>query len=401
MKFPASLAGVLTALALWAGQAAGADLDSAASRVVDAGEGIRLELALSAPLAYRAFLLDAPPRLVVDFFGDGPGRADVGGVDRSGRVVALGWGPIRAGWSRLVAQLDGPYRLSSAEERPDGAARLVIRLDPATPEDFVRLTAKHAEENGPGAMPQPAAVAKARRRQTGDAPLIVVLDPGHGGIDPGAEAGGASEAAIVLAFATELAAMLRRDGMSVVLTRQADVFVPLEARISIARAAGADVFLSLHADALAEGVAQGATVYTLSDKASDRASALLAQRHDRADLLAGVDLAGQDDVLAAVMMDMSRTETQPRSDRLARTLAASISAAGIRMLRHPIQQAGFSVLKSPDIPSVLLEAGFLSSRSDRARLEDPEWRKSLQMAIAAALRKWAVADAAEARLIRQ
>ena len=200
---------------------------------------------------------------------------------------------------------------------------------------------------------------------------------------------------------TELAAMLRRDGMSVVLTRQADVFVPLEARISIARAAGADVFLSLHADALAEGVAQGATVYTLSDKASDRASALLAQRHDRADLLAGVDLAGQDDVLAAVMMDMSRTETQPRSDRLARTLAASISAAGIRMLRHPIQQAGFSVLKSPDIPSVLLEAGFLSSRSDRARLEDPEWRKSLQMAIAAALRKWAVADAAEARLIRQ
>ena len=401
MKFPASLAGVLTALALWAGQAAGADLDSAASRVVDAGEGIRLELALSAPLAYRAFLLDAPPRLVVDFFGDGPGRADVGGVDRSGRVVALGWGPIRAGWSRLVAQLDGPYRLSSAEERPDGAARLVIRLDPATPEDFVRLTAKHAEENGPGAMPQPAAVAKARRRQTGDAPLIVVLDPGHGGIAPGAEAGGASEAAIVLAFATELAAMLRRDGMSVVLTRQADVFVPLEARISIARAAGADVFLSLHADALAEGVAQGVTVYTLSDKASDRASALLAQRHDRADLLAGVDLAGQDDVLAAVMMDMSRTETQPRSDRLARTLAASISAAGIRMLRHPIQQAGFSVLKSPDIPSVLLEAGFLSSRSDRARLEDPEWRKSLQMAIAAALRKWAVADAAEARLIRQ
>ncbi|MFZ1728366.1 MAG: N-acetylmuramoyl-L-alanine amidase, partial [Albidovulum sp.] len=233
------------------------------------------------------------------------------------------------------------------------------------------------------------------------APLIVVLDPGHGGIDPGAEAGGVSEASIVLEFATELAAVLRGSGMKVVLTRQADVFVPLEARISIARAAGADVFLSLHADALAEGVAKGATVYTLSDKASDRASALLAQRHDRSDLLAGVDLAGQDDMLASVMMDMSRIETQPRSDRLAQALATSIGAAGIKMHRHPLQQAGFSVLKAPDVPSVLLEVGFLSSKSDRARLEDPEWRKALQSAIFAALQDWAVADAAEAKLIRQ
>ncbi|MGB5069134.1 MAG: N-acetylmuramoyl-L-alanine amidase [Albidovulum sp.] len=401
MRLSQGLLYAMTAVMLWAVQAAGADLDIAASRVVDAGEGIRVEMALSAPVPYRAFLLDAPPRLVVDFTGLDLGQAQAEDMDQSGRVTSMRWGPIRAGWSRLVAELEGPYRMTSVEERSEGAAKVIIRLDPTTPQDFTLLTAKRIGDRGLWAMPRPAVVGTAKRRQTGDAPLIVVLDPGHGGIDPGAEAGGVSEASIVLEFATELAAVLRGSGMKVVLTRQADVFVPLEARISIARAAGADVFLSLHADALAEGVAKGATVYTLSDKASDRASALLAQRHDRSDLLAGVDLAGQDDMLASVMMDMSRIETQPRSDRLAQALATSIGAAGIKMHRHPLQQAGFSVLKAPDVPSVLLEVGFLSSKSDRARLEDPEWRKALQSAIFAALQDWAVADAAEAKLIRQ
>jgi N-acetylmuramoyl-L-alanine amidase len=189
--------------------------------------------------------------------------------------------------------------------------------------------------------------------------------------------------------------------MTVVMSREEDVFVPLESRISVARAAAADVFLSLHADALAEGEATGSTVYLLADAASDAASARLAERHDRADLLAGVDLAGQDDVVATVMMDMARTETQPRSDRLAAALVAAIGEGGGRMHRHPIQEAAFSVLKSPDIPSVLLELGFLSSESDRALLADPVWRAGMQEAIRAALGAWAEADAAEARLIRQ
>lgn len=150
--------------------------------------------------------------------------------------------------------------------------------------------------------------------------------------------------------------------------------MPLETRISVARRAGAHVFISLHADALAEGQAQGATIYTLSDDASDEASKTLAERHGRDDLLAGIDLSAQDDLVATVLMDMARTETRPRIDRLAKALQSSIKSSELRMHRKPIQEAGFSVLKSPDIPSILLEVGFMSSARDLKRLNDAEWR---------------------------
>ena len=176
--------------------------------------------------------------------------------------------------------------------------------------------------------------------------------------------------------------------------------MPLEARLSIARAAGADVFLSLHADALAEGQASGATLYILSEEASDKAAAKLAERHDRDDLLAGVDLTGQDDLVAQVLMDMARTETAPRIDRLAGALEVAIKAEGLAMHRQPRQAGGFSVLKSPDIPSVLIELGFLSSSRDLRRLTDPEWRTRMARAIRAGVMAWAAEDAALASLPR-
>jgi len=227
----------------------------------------------------------------------------------------------------------------------------------------------------------------------------VVLDPGHGGIDPGAERGEVKEADLVLTFARELKELMMRDGDTiVVLTREEDVFVPLETRISVARAAGADVFLSLHADAIAEGEAVGATVYTLSDEASDAAGKTLAERHDRADLLAGVDLTEQDDMVARVLMDMARTETEPRVERLADALVAAIQRQDLRMHRRPRQEAGFSVLKSPDIPSALLELGFLSSDRDLKRLQDKAWRAKMAAAVREGLRGWAKDEAARAGL---
>lgn len=389
-----ALAGDLSALAR---------LDPAASRVDDAGPGIAIDLAISQAVPYRTFLLADPPRLVADFSEVDFGPSRPAALDRSERVRSLGWGPVREGWSRLVAELDGPYRIESAEERvaETGEAEIRLRLVPEEANRFVAATAGGVPEAARWALPKPVVVAAPKRRQTGAAPLVVVLDPGHGGIDPGAEAEDVVEAEVMLGFARELAEVLRRGGMKVTLTREEDVFVPLEARISVARAAGADVFLSLHADALAEGEATGATVYLLADEASDTASALLAERHDRADLLAGVDLSGQDDLVATVMMEMARTETQPRADRLAGALVSAINASGGRMHRHPIQEAAFSVLKSPDIPSILLEVGFLSSEVDRRRLADPVWRAGFQEAILAGLRAWAIADAAEALLIRQ
>jgi N-acetylmuramoyl-L-alanine amidase len=314
--------------------------------------------------------------------------------------VALRTGRFRPGWSRLVMELAGPYGVTTAAMDTAGsAARVDLRLDPVSAQVFAAGVG--ALNQGDWALPDPAPVAEPKRRQTGDGPLMVVLDPGHGGIDPGAETGGLNEAGLVLTFALELKEALIRAGMRVELTRETDVFVPLETRISVAHAMGADLFLSLHADAIAEGVARGATVYTLADTATDEASATLAERHDRADLLAGVDLSEQDDLVATVLMDMARTETTPRTDRLADALVASIKGAKIAMHKRPRLAAAFSVLKSPDIPSVLLELGFLSSDRDLANLQDPDWRARMVAAIAAALADWAVADAAEALLLRQ
>ncbi len=280
--------------------------------------------------------------------------------------------------------------LSEMTTGPEGA-QIRLRLDPAEAAAFAEAAAlpEPAEWALPTAAELPPPVVR------GEGPVLVLLDPGHGGIDPGAERDGITEAGLMLTFARELKERLLRDGrFTVVMTREEDVFVPLETRISIARAAGAHVFLSLHADSLAEGEAQGATVYTLSEEATDEAAAALAERHERDDLLAGIDLTAQDDLVATILIDMARTETQPRTERLAGALVAAIKAADLRTHRKPHQQAGFSVLKSPDIPSVLLEVGFMSSDRDLKRLKDPEWRGRMADALVAGLAAWAAEDAA-------
>lgn len=367
-----------------------ARLDPANSSLRDGGAGIDLTLSISQPVPWRVRVLDEPPRVLLDFR-----EVDWRGIDKvaqgSAHVQTLRAGIFRPGWSRLVLAMDGPFSVTQAGMSTQQGTRVTVRLDPADPVDFA-VAAAQPEPDG-WALPDPVNLPKARPRSGG--PLVVVLDPGHGGIDPGAERDGLSEANLMLTFARELKEVLLRDGgFSVVLTRDEDSFVPLETRISIARASGADLFIALHADALAEGEATGATLYTLSADASDEAARTLAERHDRDDLLSGVDLTQQDDLVATVLMDMARTETSPRTDRLALSLQAAISAAGLKMHRHPIQQAGFSVLKSPDIPSILVELGFLSSSSDLARLKDTEWRAKMTGALRDGIKAWAADDAA-------
>lgn len=371
-----------------------ARLDVAQSRIVDAGSGLEVDLVISQSVPWRLRVLDQPARLVIDFR-----EVDWAGIEAlvpaSARVLALRAGVFRPGWSRLVLELSEPMLVRASEMQTEGAVTVHLRLEPATEAEFAAQAA--APEPDDWALPKAAVLPAAHFR--GNGPLKVVLDPGHGGIDPGAERDGAQEAKLMLTFARELKEALLRDGnFDVVMTRESNVFVPLEARISIARAAGAHVFVSLHADAISEGEAVGATVYTLAKDASDEASAALAERHDRDDLLAGVDLREQDDLVAEVLLDMARTQTTPRTDRLAAGLVASITAAGIKMHRHPHQEASFSVLKLADIPSVLLELGFLSSPRDLARLQDPEWRSKMAMAVRDALKAWAKEDATLAQL---
>lgn len=367
-----------------------ARLDAGASFVEERGQGVDISLSLSQPVPWRVRFRDNPPRLVLDVQEvDWTGVAGLfAKVDAITEVRA---GVFRPGWSRLVMQLKGPMALSLAEMSTQNDTRLRLRLDPALPESFA-VAASQPEPPGWG-MPNVTDLAKPPARIPGR--VIVVLDPGHGGIDPGAERDGQTEAALVLRFAREFKELLLRDGrFQVVMTRESDVFVPLETRISIARAADADLFLSLHADALSEGEAVGATVYSLSEDASDEASATLAARHDRDDLLSGVDLTAQDDLVATVLMDMARTETAPKIDRLADALVGAIKGAELKMHRLPHQKAGFSVLKSPDIPSLLLELGFLSSARDLARLNDPDWRAKMAEALRQGILTWADQEAA-------
>jgi N-acetylmuramoyl-L-alanine amidase len=393
---------LLAPAAVAQGLSALARLDPAASRIADeGGGGVTVELALTRAVPWRVRVADGPPRLVLDFREvDWAGLAQ---VPRHGaRTLEARGGRIAGDWSRLVVELAAPHPVALAEMRvaEDGAALVRVRLGPPDPAAF----AARAAEADPAAwrLPAPAVTAPPRPRQTGDRPLVIVLDPGHGGIDPGAEHGGVTEADLMLRFAFELRERLRRAGGSeVVLTREDDVFVPLDTRVAIAQAARADVFLSLHANALAEGEASGASVYTLAEEATDAAAAALAERHDRANLLAGVDLRGQDDLVARVLMDLARLETEPRSDRLAGAMVTAISAAGLPLHRLPRRAAAFSVLRAPDIPSVLFEIGFLSNPQDRARLTDAAWRGRMADAIVAAIADWAVADAAEAALLRQ
>lgn len=361
-----------------------ARLDPAASSVRDVGAEVVVEFTLSQPVPWRVRVLDDPPRLILDAREvDWSGLAGVS--ETSEAVAEMRAGPLRPGWSRLVLRLAGPMLAHTAGMSTQGPVRLTLHLAPADPAAFSERAALPEPQDW--ALPEPVALPAAPTRD--DGPLRVVLDPGHGGIDPGAEHEGAREADLMLLFAREVKeALLRAGGFEVVLTREEDIFVPLEERLTIARGAGADVFLSLHADALAAGEAEGTALYTLSADAGDAAARALAERHDRDDLLAGIDLSQQDDLVATVLMDMARTETAPRIRRLAAALEAAMLGAGVRMHPRPRQEGGFSVLKSPDIPSVLIEMGFLSSAADRERLYDETWRARLAGAILTGLAEW-------------
>jgi len=185
------------------------------------------------------------------------------------------------------------------------------------------------------------------------------------------------------------------------MTRDTDTFVPLQRRMTFARQAGASLMISLHADALEEDEARGASVYTLTTAAADAASARMAERHERGDLLGGVDLSDQDDRVATVLMDLARLETLPQSTRFADTLVASLRDAGVRMNSRPRREGRLAVLNAADFASVLVEVGFLSNPRDRERLSSPQGRAPLVAGIVDAVQRWVVDEAARAPLVRQ
>ena len=335
----------------------------------------RLIVDLSQKIEIRAFTLANPYRVVLDMpqvtFQFPPKAGEVG----RGLIKAYRFGLVMQGGSRMVidlarpAQVDMAFVLGAANDQP---ARLVLHLTATDREAFMRGVA--LESRAPeGSKPQTPPETKVN----GDSRPLVVIDPGHGGIDNGTRAAsGEMEKTIVLEFSSLLRDKIEKTGKyRVLMTRTDDTFVALGDRVQFARARQAALFISIHADALRrrEGDAQGATVYTLSERASDARAARLAEAENQADVIAGLDLSAEEKDVAGILIDLARRETKTFSVQFAHTVVGTLKNA-TRLHQHPLKSARFVVLKAPDVPSVLVELGYVSNRADLKSLISTEWR---------------------------
>lgn len=351
------------------------------------GRRTEVRLTLSSPLPWRAFTLADPPRMVVDF-GALDWSATRAARDDGALVAAARFGLLRPERSRMVLDLAEPARLREGEMTgdPDRGGVLRLLLEAQDPAAFAAAAGWPEDARPPAPPPPPRAV---------DGPPLVVVDPGHGGVDPGAIRGDVQEKDLVLRFSRDLAAALNASGRwRAVMTRQSDVFLSLRERVAFAEAAGAQAFLSIHVNALAEGEATGASIHTLSEIASTEEAAALASYENRSDVLAGVELAGEGDDVALALIDLSRRRTNAASRALARALIARLDGEVALLDGRAHSVAGFRVLKSPDIPSALVELGFMSTPQDLARIEDPAWRARFALAMLDALDAWKAGAAA-------
>ncbi len=375
------------------------------------GGATRFVLELEAGADYRLFVLDNPQRAVIDL----PTLSWPSSLAPSGRGVVKGWryGQFGSG-TRVVLDLNTAVKVVGTQLIPprDGnGARLVVDLAQTSQQEFAGLIGRNwggraaqdlqttavatpeptvtdmiarADRLNLDWCPKPPPLPAARRNM--DVRPVVVIDPGHGGVDPGAIAVTRKrEKDITLAVARQLATKLESSGYRVVLTRSRDIFVPLQGRVRIARDANADLFISLHADSVRNRDVRGATVYTLSDRASDAEAAELAESENRADTLAGLPAAGRDNTLADILTAMSYRASVNGARDLAGLVVSSLRESNIRLNDRPHRSAGFAVLKAPDIPSVLIEMGYLTSRSDADLLVTSAHQRKIAAAIASAV----------------
>jgi len=357
------------------------------SRVGGDDAQTRFVMDFSQKVALRAFTLADPYRVVIDLpqvtFNLPPKTGETG----RGLVKAFRFGLVMQGGSRIVMDVNKPVRIDKAfviEPAAGQPARLVVDLAATDRDSFMKTLAME------GRPLQAAAASGVERESTrkGDPRPIIVLDPGHGGIDNGAVAGnGAMEKDIVLEFSTALRDQLERSGKyRVVMTRTDDTFIPLVDRVRMARIRQAALFVSIHADAIGkgEGEAQGATIYTLSETASDAEAGRLAETENRADVIAGIDMSHEPGDVADILIDLAQRETKAFSLHFAKTLVADMKKVA-RMHKNPLKSAGFKVLKAPDVPAVLIELGYVSSKDDLKQLTSEAWRTKTAGAISSAI----------------
>ena len=355
----------------------------------------RFILDLDKTIPFRAFALADPYRLVIDIpqvsFRLPAGTGSTG----RGLVKAFRYGLVMPGGSRLVFDLTGPARITNSamlEPANGQPPRLVLELEETDAASFMQaLTAQSPPplkaDTSSVAPPQVAAPSTTRPGSPADTRPVVVIDPGHGGVDNGTRAGEETEKNLVLAFGLALRDRLEKSGKyRVVMTRTDDTFIPLDERVKVGRSHAAALFVSIHADYLShgEGEAQGASIYTVSDKATDAEAERLAESENRADAIGGVNLAQEPTDVADILIDLAQRETRTFSNRFARMLMGEMKSA-TRMHKNPLKSAGFRVLKAPDVPSVLVELGYVSNKGDLEHLTSDSWRTKTVNAMAQAV----------------
>ena len=355
--------------------------------------GIEINLQLSQGVPYKIWMDRDPLSLIIDFNVLNFNGIDLEKINQSKNIKSIEIKELDTEWSRLSFHLADYWAIENTEmsiSPQDNSASLSIFLKSIS-EGIFSLTDKPNKDFSSN---------KISAIENND--FVVVLDPGHGGRDPGAEAGGYRESSLMLELAEAVKeSLIRNTDFKVVLTRTEDKFLSLEDRITIASQSDANLFISLHADAVIEGEASGTTVYLLSDKATDKMSAQLASRHDRSEILRGVDLSGLDSQVASVLLDMARQETKPRSEAVASFILKVFKEKITELSSQPLRYAAFSVLKSPDIPSILIEAGFMSTSSDLQNLTTKKWRREFADSLTEAISRWHVRDKENKVLLRE
>ena len=344
----------------------------------------RVVVEMTQVVEYRLTLLANPFRVLIDL-PDVEWRAEPATGTGAGLISKYRFGLLEPGTNRMVLDAPGPIRVAkvfSIAAAPGVPARFVVDLQPAT-SAFDALLHGLSFGTKPAVVPASMPAMPVPGKKPSDQRRTIVIDAGHGGVDPGAVgADGSFEKDLTLAVSLELKRQLEATGRyRVIMTRDRDLYLPLVQRVAIGRAAAADLFLSIHADSIDQAQVRGASVYTLSETASDSHAARLAARENKADALAGVNLADQGDEVANILINLAMRDTMNQSKRFANTLVEGFGEDDIKLLPRTHRFAGFAVLKAPDVPSVLLEMGYLSSPHEAKLLASPGHHRRLAAAI--------------------
>ncbi len=348
------------------------------ARIVGDERRTRFIADMSGPAEVGLFTLADPYRIILDLPQVHFGLAEGLGAEGRGLISAFRYGQISPGKSRIVLDVTGPVKVdksfvvASVANEP---ARLVIDVVPTTRKEFLEANRDYRD-----AQTAEAAARRDRelvpRANNGDDRIPVVLDPGHGGIDAGARgAAGTQEKNVTLDFAKLLGAKLEETGLyDVHYTRTDDSFIALGERVALARSIDAKLFVSIHANSFSSRAIRGTVIYTVSDDASDKMAEEIAASENQSDILAGIEIDEEDsDGVMDILIDLTRRETRNFGVVFARNLVKELKTA-TKMFKVPHQQAGFKVLEAPDVPSAMVELGYLSNKDDEKQLLSSEWR---------------------------